>query len=57
VWLIYAVYLHLRFTLRWRGARLAWFAIASMPIALFCLVGIPTVFHTIHAGYIGGKDG
>jgi cytochrome c-type biogenesis protein CcsB len=57
VWLIYAVYLHLRFTLRWRGARLAWFAIASMPVALFCLVGIPTVFHTIHAGYIGGKDG
>ena len=57
VWLIYAVYLHLRFTLRWRGVRLAWFAIASMPIALFCLVGIPTVFHTIHAGYIGGKDG
>jgi cytochrome c-type biogenesis protein CcsB len=57
VWLIYAVYLHLRFTLRWRGARLAWFAIVSMPIALFCLVGIPTVFHTIHGGYIGGKDG
>ena len=57
VWIIYAVYLHLRFTMRWRGQRLAWFAIASMPVALFCLVGIPTVFHTIHAGYIGGKDG
>lgn len=57
VWLIYAVYLHLRFTLRWRGAKLAWFAIAAMPVALFCLIGIPTVFHTIHAGYIGGKDG
>ena len=57
VWIIYAVYLHLRFTMRWRGQRLAWFAIASMPVALFCLIGIPTVFHTIHAGYIGGKDG
>jgi len=27
-----------------------------MPIALFCLVGIPTVFNTIHAGYIGGSE-
>ena len=57
VWLIYAIYLHLRFTMRWRGERLAWFAIIAMPIALFCLVGIPTVFHTIHAGYIGGSEG
>lgn len=56
VWLIYAVYLHLRFTLRWRGTKLAYFAITAMPIALFCLVGIPTVFHTIHAGYIGGIE-
>jgi cytochrome c-type biogenesis protein CcsB len=57
VWLIYAVCLHLRFTMRWRGTRFAWFAILSMPVALFCLIGIPTVFHTIHAGYIGGKEG
>jgi cytochrome c-type biogenesis protein CcsB len=57
VWIIYAVYLHLRFTLRWHGQRLAWYAIVAMPIALFCLVGIPTVFQTIHAGYIGGLDG
>ena len=57
VWLIYAIYLHLRFMMRWRGERLAWFAIIAMPIALFCLVGIPTVFKTIHAGYIGGAEG
>jgi cytochrome c-type biogenesis protein CcsB len=57
VWIIYAVYLHLRFTLRWRGQRLAWYAIAAMPVTLFCLIGIPTVFHTIHGGYIGGSDG
>jgi cytochrome c-type biogenesis protein CcsB len=57
VWIIYAIYLHLRYTMKWRGQRLAWFAIASMPIALFCLIGIPTVFNTIHGGYIGGKDG
>ena len=29
----------------------------TWPIALFCLVGIPTVFKTIHAGYIGGAEG
>ncbi len=57
VWLIYAAYLHLRYTMRWSGKRLAWYAIVSMPIALFCLVGIPTVFNTIHAGYIGGMEG
>lgn len=57
VWLIYAAYLHLRYTMKWRGQRLAWFAMASMPIALFCLVGIPTVYNTIHAGYIGGIEG
>jgi ABC-type transport system involved in cytochrome c biogenesis permease subunit len=57
VWLIYAVYLHLRYMRKWRGERLAWFAIVAMPIALFCLVGIPTVFKTIHAGYIGGSEG
>lgn len=52
VWLIYAVYLHLRFTLGWRGERLAWVAIAAMPVALFCLAGIPIVYHTVHAGYL-----
>lgn len=57
VWLIYAVFLHLRYTMRWKGTRLAWFSIISMPIALFCLIGIPTVYNTIHAGYIGGIEG
>lgn len=57
VWLIYAALLHVRFTLRWRDERLAWFAVAAMPIALFCLIGIPTVFNTVHGGYIGGADG
>jgi len=56
VWLIYAIYLHLKYMRKWRGKRLAWFAIIAMPIALFCLVGIPTVFNTIHAGYIGGSE-
>lgn len=57
VWLIYAVYLHVRFTLKWAGQRLAWFAIIAMPLALFALVGIPAAFNTPHAGIGGlGKD-
>lgn len=57
VWIIYAVYLHVRFTLGWKGQRLAWFAIIAMPLALFALLGIPVLFHTAHGGYIGGTDG
>jgi cytochrome c-type biogenesis protein CcsB len=57
VWLIYAVYLHVRFTLKWHGERLAWFAIVAMPLALFALIGIPLAFNTPHAGIGGlGKD-
>jgi cytochrome c-type biogenesis protein CcsB len=57
VWLIYAVYLHVRFTLKWHGERLAWFAIIAMPMALFALIGIPLAFNTPHAGIGGlGKD-
>jgi len=57
VFVVYAVYLHLRFTLKWRGERLAWFAIAAMPIALFSLIGIPLAFKMPHAGIGGlGRD-
>ena len=57
VWIIYAVYLHVRFTLKWHGQRLAWFAIVAMPLALFALIGIPLAFNTPHAGIGGlGKD-
>ena len=56
VWFIYAIYLHFKYMCKWKGERLAWFAIVARPIALFRLVGIPTVFVTIHTGYIGGSE-
>lgn len=57
VWIIYAVYLHARFTLRWHGTRLAWFTIVAMLLALFALIGTPFVFNAPHAGIGGlGKD-
>lgn len=57
VWIFYAIYLHLRFTLKWHGEKLAWYAIVAMPMALFALIGIPLAFNTPHAGIGGfGKD-
>lgn len=53
VWLIYAVYLHLRLTLGWRGEKIAWYAIIAMPVAMFCLAGIPFIYKaSIHTGYL-----
>ncbi|MDO8964941.1 MAG: c-type cytochrome biogenesis protein CcsB [Coriobacteriia bacterium] len=52
VWIIYAAYLHLRLTMGWRGEKISWVAVLSMPIAMFCLVGIPFVYVSIHSGYI-----
>ncbi len=54
VWMVYAIYLHLRLTMGWRGRRLAWIAIVAMPFAMFCAIGIPFVFKSIHAAYISG---
>jgi cytochrome c-type biogenesis protein CcsB len=55
VWIIYAVYLHLRLTLGWRGERIAWYAIVAMPVAMFCLAGIPFLYKaSIHTGYLAG---
>lgn len=51
-WLVYAVYLHLRQTLGWHGDKLAWVAIGALPFILFCLLGIPLVYNTVHSGYL-----
>lgn len=54
VWLIYALFLHLRLTMGWRGTRIAGYAVAAMPVAVFCVIGIPFVSESIHAAYISG---
>ncbi len=53
-WLVYAVYLHLRLTLGWRGKRAAWVAVAALPVLLFALVGVPIAYNSIHAAYLKG---
>ncbi|MDI6901133.1 MAG: cytochrome c biogenesis protein CcsA [Anaerosomatales bacterium] len=50
-WLVYAVVLHLRLTLGWRGRRFAWSVIAALPVLLFAMVGVAIVYNSIHAGY------
>jgi cytochrome c-type biogenesis protein CcsB len=52
IWLVYAVYLHLHLNRGWRGEKIAWVAIAAMPICLFSALGIPIAFKSIHAGYL-----
>lgn len=53
-WLVYALVLHLRLTMGWRGKRSAWLFIASLPVVAFSFVIVPVVYNSIHAAYIRG---
>ncbi|TLM98821.1 MAG: c-type cytochrome biogenesis protein CcsB [Actinobacteria bacterium] len=53
-WIVYAVYLHLRLTLGWRGKRAAWVAFAALPVVLFSFIGVPIVYNSIHGAYLTG---
>jgi cytochrome c-type biogenesis protein CcsB len=51
-WAVYAVYLHVTLTLGWRARRAAWIAVAALPVILFSLLGVPVLYHSIHAAYL-----
>lgn len=51
-WAVYAIYLHLRLTMGWRGARAAWVTVLSLPILVFSLLGVPVVYKSIHGAYL-----
>lgn len=51
-WLVYGLYLHLRRTYGWRGARAAWFAIGGMGLLVFSLFGIGLFYQTFHSPYM-----
>ncbi len=53
-WIVYALYLHSRLTLGWRGRKSAWFAVLALPIVLFAFVGVPLVYNSIHGAYLTG---
>lgn len=53
-WIVYALYLHSRLTLGWRGRKSAWFALLALPVVLFALIGVPLVYSSIHGAYLIG---
>jgi len=53
VWVVYALYLHLTLTMRWRGKRAAWIAVLALPVSLFSALGVPIVYESIHGAYLG----
>ena len=53
-WIIYALYLHLRLTMGWKGRKAAWLAAAALPVILFALLGVPLVYSSIHGAYLTG---
>ncbi len=48
-WLLYSVFLHLRLNRKWRGHRMAVFAIAAVPVVLFTFVGVNTLMPGLHS--------
>jgi len=53
-WLVYALFLHLRLTLGWRGRRSAWLLVAALPVVAFSFVVVPVVYNSIHGAYLQG---
>lgn len=50
-WLVYAIWLHLRLTLGWRGIKLAWYALFALPVMVIAIWGIPFVPEMFHRGF------
>lgn len=53
-WVVYALYLHTRLTLGWKGRKSALFAMSALPVVLFALIGVPLVYQSIHGAYLLG---
>jgi ABC-type transport system involved in cytochrome c biogenesis permease subunit len=48
-WLVYALYLHMRITVGWRGRRAAYFAIAGFAVVIFTFFGVTYLLRGMHA--------
>jgi ABC-type transport system involved in cytochrome c biogenesis permease subunit len=49
-WILYAIWLHLRLTLGWRGTKLAWYALLALPVMVIAIWGVPFVPEMFHQG-------
>lgn len=54
VWLVYALYLHMRLTLGWRDRKSAWLLVLALPLMVFSFAVVPTIYNSIHAAYMRG---
>lgn len=48
-WLIYSVYLHLRFNRGWKGKPAAWFAVIGFVCVIFTFVGVNVLLPGLHS--------
>lgn len=48
-WLLYSIFLHLRLNRKWKGHRMAVFAIVAVPVVLFTFVGVNTLMSGLHS--------
>jgi len=56
-WLIYAIYLHARLRMEWRGRRIAWIAVIGFGVMIFTFLGVnylPQFEGSLHS-YASGK--
>jgi cytochrome c-type biogenesis protein CcsB len=51
-WMLYGLYLHLRRMHRWQGERAAWFAILSLLILIFAIMGVGLFYTSLHSPYL-----
>ncbi len=48
-WIVYAIYLHQRLRMNWRGKRMAWFAFLAFVVVIFTFVGVNTLMSGLHS--------
>lgn len=48
-WIVYAVYLHNYLRMKWRGGRMAWFAIIAFIAVMFTFVGVNKLMSGLHS--------
>ena len=48
-WIVYAVFLHQRLRMKWRGRRMAWFSLIAFIFVMFTFVGVNTLMSGLHS--------
>ena len=48
-WIVYAIFLHQRLRMKWRGHRMAWFALGAFIFVMFTFVGVNTLMSGLHS--------